>query len=73
VSAPAAESVAAGLAPLAFSRLVLTHLDVTSHVGGTVELAIRNSKPFSFTSRGTRMPEGLAPADPRALAALLLP
>ena len=41
--------------------------------GGAVELAIRNAKPFSFTGQGTSMPEGLAPADPQAIAALILP
>jgi flagellar biosynthesis protein FlhF len=73
ISTPAAHELVAELAPLGVSRLVLTHLDATSHIGGAVELAIRNAKPFSFTSTGTSMPEGLAPADPDAIAALLLP
>jgi flagellar biosynthesis GTPase FlhF len=59
--------------PLGISRFVLTHLDATSHIGGAVELAIRNAKPFSFTGQGTGMPEGLAPADAQAIAALILP
>ncbi|MFL5911084.1 MAG: hypothetical protein ACJ768_11000 [Gaiellaceae bacterium] len=72
-STPAAQELVAELGPLGVSRFVLTHLDATSHIGGAVELAIRNSKPFSFTSEGTTMPEGLVPADPHAIAALILP
>lgn len=73
ISTPAAQELVAELGPLGVSRFVLTHLDTTSHIGGAVELAIRNSKPFSFTSEGTTMPEGLVPADPHAIAALILP
>jgi flagellar biosynthesis protein FlhF len=73
ISTPAAQELAAELGPLGISRFVLTHLDVTSHIGGAVELAILNSKPFSFTGQGTTMPEGLAAADPHAIASLILP
>lgn len=73
ISTPAAQELVAELEPLGVSRFVLTHLDATSHIGGAVELAIRNAKPFSFTSRGTSMPEGLEPADPHAIASLVLP
>jgi flagellar biosynthesis protein FlhF len=73
ISTPAARELVSELDPLGVSRFVLTHLDATSHIGGAVELAIRNSKPFSFTSTGTSMPEGLAPADPLAIASLVLP
>jgi flagellar biosynthesis GTPase FlhF len=73
ISTPAAQELVAELSPLGISRFVLTHLDATSHIGGAVELAIRNSKPFSLTSTGTTMPEGLAPADPLAIASLVLP
>jgi flagellar biosynthesis GTPase FlhF len=73
ISTPAAQELVAELEPLGVSRFVLTHLDTTSHIGGAVELAIRNSKPFSFTSEGTTMPEGLVPADPHAIASLILP
>ena len=73
ISTAAAQELVAELGPLGVSRFVLTHLDTTSHIGGAVELAIRNSKPFSFTSRGTSMPEGLEPTDPHAIASLLLP
>jgi flagellar biosynthesis protein FlhF len=72
ISTPAAQELVAELGPLGVSRFVLTHLDATSHIGGAVELAIRNAKPFSFTGSGTGMPEGLAPADPHAIAALIL-
>ncbi|MFL5883918.1 MAG: hypothetical protein ACJ77M_02510 [Thermoleophilaceae bacterium] len=73
ISTPAAQELVAELSPLGVSRFVLTHLDVTSHIGGAVELAIRNAKPFSFTGSGTSMPEGLEPADPHAIASLILP
>jgi flagellar biosynthesis GTPase FlhF len=73
ISTPAAQELVAELGPLGISRFVLTHLDATSHIGGAVELAIRNAKPFSFTGQGTGMPEGLAPADPHAIASLILP
>jgi flagellar biosynthesis protein FlhF len=73
ISTPAAQELVAELEPVGVSRFVLTHLDATSHIGGAVELAIRNAKPFSFTSRGTSMPEGLEPADPYAIASLVLP
>jgi flagellar biosynthesis protein FlhF len=73
ISTPAAQELVAELGPLGISRFVLTHLDATSHIGGAVELAIRNSKPFSFTGQGTGMPDGLAPADPYAIASLILP
>jgi flagellar biosynthesis GTPase FlhF len=73
ISTPAAQELVAELGPLGISRFVLTHLDATSHIGGAVELAIRNSKPFSFTGQGTSMPEGLVPADPHAIASLILP
>ena len=73
ISTPAAQELVAELGPLGVSRFVLTHLDATSHIGGAVELAIRNAKPFSFTSQGTSMPEGLEPADPHRIASLILP
>ena len=73
ISTPAARELVNELAPLGVSRFALTHLDATSHIGGAVELAIRNAKPFSFTGQGTGMPEGLAPADPQAIASLILP
>jgi flagellar biosynthesis GTPase FlhF len=72
-STPAAQEIVAELGPLGVSRFALTHVDSTSHIGGAVELAIRNSKPFSFTGQGTSMPEGLEPADAHALASLILP
>jgi flagellar biosynthesis GTPase FlhF len=73
ISTRAAEELLAALSPLGVTHFALTHLDATSHIGGAVELAIRNAKPFSFTGRGTGMPDGLEPADPDAIASLLLP
>jgi flagellar biosynthesis protein FlhF len=73
ISTAAAQELVRELGPLGISRFVLTHLDATSHIGGAVELALRNAKPFSFTGQGTGMPEGLEPADAHAIASLILP
>src|SRR5207244_12686759 len=73
ISTPAAQELVAELGPLGVSRFVLTHLDATSHIGGAVELAIRNAKPFSCTRQGTSIPAGLEPADPHRIASLILP
>jgi flagellar biosynthesis GTPase FlhF len=73
VSTASARELVADLAPLGISRIALTHLDETSHIGGAVEVAIRGGKPFSYVGSGTGVSEGLEPAEPDALAALLLP
>ena len=73
VSTASARELVADLAPVGISRIALTHLDETSHIGGAVEVAIRGGKPFSYVGSGTGVAEGLEPADPDALAALLLP
>ena len=73
VSTASARELVADLAPLGISRICLTHLDETSHIGGAVEVAIRGGKPFSYVGSGTGVAEGLEPADPDALAALVLP
>jgi flagellar biosynthesis GTPase FlhF len=73
VSTASARELVADLAPLGISRIALTHLDETSHIGGAVEVSIRGGKPFSYVGTGTGVAEGLEPAEPDALAALLLP
>jgi flagellar biosynthesis GTPase FlhF len=73
VSTASARELVADLEPLGVSRICLTHLDETSHIGGAVEVAIRGGKPFSFVGSGTGVSEGLEPAEPDALAALVLP
>jgi flagellar biosynthesis protein FlhF len=72
-SGPAARELAELLAPTGPSRIALTHMDATTHVGGLVDHAIREQRPISYVSQGTGVPGGLEPADPDALAALLLP
>jgi flagellar biosynthesis GTPase FlhF len=73
VSTASARELVADLQPLGISRICLTHLDETSHIGGAVEVAIRGGKPFSYVGSGTSVAEGLEPAEPDALAALVLP
>jgi flagellar biosynthesis protein FlhF len=72
-SGPAARELTDLLGPLAPSRIALTHMDATTHVGGLVDYAIREQRPISYISQGTGVPGGLEPADPDKLAALLLP
>jgi flagellar biosynthesis GTPase FlhF len=72
-SGPAARELAGLLAPLGPSRLALTQMDATTHIGGLVDYAIREDRPISYVSEGTGVPGGLAPADPDKLAGLLLP
>jgi flagellar biosynthesis GTPase FlhF len=48
-------------------------MDATTHVGGLLDYAIREQRPISYTSEGTGLPGGLAPADPDKLAGLLIP
>jgi flagellar biosynthesis protein FlhF len=73
VSTASARELVADLEPLGISRIALTHLDETSHIGGAVEVAIRGGKPFSYVGTGTGVAEGLEPAEPDHLAALVLP
>lgn len=72
-SGPAARELAQLLAPLAPSRVALTHMDATTHVGALIDYAIRDGLPISYVSEGTGVPGGMEPADPDALAALMLP
>jgi flagellar biosynthesis GTPase FlhF len=69
VSAAAADELAAALAPLGLTHLALTHADETARPGAALELALRTRRPLSYVA--TRA--AVAPADPAALAAQLLP
>ena len=60
------------LAPLRASRIALTHMDETTHVGGLVDCAIGQELPISYLSEGTGVPGGLEPAAADKLAALVL-
>lgn len=73
VSVQAARGIANGLAPLGITRVALTHTDETDHIGGVLELVMRNQRPLSYVSRGTAVSGGLLPADPEILAAQVLP
>src|SRR4051794_1525766 len=72
-SGPAARELGELLEPLGPSRIALTHMDETTHVGGLLDYAIRAERPISYVSDGTGVQGGLAPADPDKLAALILP
>jgi flagellar biosynthesis protein FlhF len=72
-SSPAARGMVERFAALGVNRLVLTHADETEHIGGTLDLAIRHSRPLSYVSHGTELPGGLDPADPLTLATQVLP
>ena len=69
VSAAAADELSAALAPLGLTHLALTQADQTARPGAPLELAIRTRRPLSYVA--TR--DEVAPADPVALAAQLLP
>ncbi len=69
LSAAAVRRLLDGFAPLKPTAIVLTHLDEVDHAGPVVDAAIARGLPISFCSdAGT-----IAPADPAALAALVLP
>jgi len=69
ISGAAADELAAALGPLGITHVALTHTDETARPGAPVEVAIRGRLPLSYTA--TR--DEVAPADPAALAAQLLP
>jgi flagellar biosynthesis GTPase FlhF len=69
ISAAAADELSAALAPLGLTHLALTHADETARPGAPVELAIRTRRPLSYVAAR----DEVAPADPAALAAKLLP
>jgi flagellar biosynthesis protein FlhF len=55
------------------SRLALTKLDETRHLGNLVNVPLRMGKPLAFLSDATAVPGGLAPADARRVAEMILP
>jgi flagellar biosynthesis GTPase FlhF len=69
LSAAAADELSAALGPLGLTHVAMTHADQTARPGAPLELAIRTRRPLSYV--GTR--ETVAPADPAALAARLMP
>jgi flagellar biosynthesis GTPase FlhF len=75
VAVPATLSAAAvgrlldGLAPLKPTAIALTHLDEVDHAGPVIDAAIARGLALSFHGDAT----ALAPADPAALAAGVLP
>ena len=71
-SGPAARELGDLLEPLRPSRIALTQMDATTHIGGLVDYAIAHERPISYVSEGTGVPGGLAPADPDQLAGLLI-
>jgi flagellar biosynthesis GTPase FlhF len=72
MSGASARDLVTALAPLGISRIALTHMDETTHIGGAIETAIRANKPFSYAGAGPTI-EGLIPAHADALAAAVLP
>lgn len=69
VSAAAADEVAAALAPLGLTHVVLTHADQTTRPGAPVEHAVSARRALSYLCTG----EAIEPVDPHALARRLLP
>ncbi len=55
------------------NRLCLTKVDETRHIGNLVNVPLRMGKPLAFVSDGTSVPGGLAPADGRRIAEMILP
>ena len=72
-SGPAAAELVERLAPLAVSRLALTHTDATTRVGPLLDYVIREQMPISYTSTGGALHGELEPADAAALASTVLP
>jgi flagellar biosynthesis GTPase FlhF len=69
LSASAVARLLDGLAPLKPAAIVLTHLDEVDHAGPVIDAAIARGLAISF--RGDA--HAIAPADPAALAATVLP
>ena len=55
------------------NRIALTKIDETRHLGNLVNVPLRMGKPLSYLSDGTSVPGGLAPADGRRVAEMILP
>jgi flagellar biosynthesis GTPase FlhF len=69
LSAPAVSRLLDGLAPLKPVAIALTHLDEVDHAGPVVDAAIARGLAISFCNDAG----AIAPADPAALAASVLP
>jgi flagellar biosynthesis protein FlhF len=69
MGAAAARELQERLAPLKPSGIALTHADATRHLGAVVELACTTRLPLGWVAER----DGLAPADPTAIAERLLP
>ena len=66
---PAARELLERLRPLSPTALALTQADETAGIGAVLELAIDAALPLSYVATS----EGVAPADPQALAGTVLP
>jgi flagellar biosynthesis GTPase FlhF len=73
IGAGAARELVRDLAGLAPAGLVLTHADATGQLGTAVGLAIETGLALAYVARHPDRPAALAPADPEALAAEVLP
>jgi flagellar biosynthesis GTPase FlhF len=69
LSAPAVRRLLDGLAALKPAAIVLTHLDEVDHAGPVIDAAIARGLALSYCNDAG----AIAPADPAALAALVLP
>jgi len=68
VAGAVAREAVRAFAPLEPAALLITHADETDHLGPLVDLAMAERRPLSYLAG-----PDLAPADPAALAARLLP
>jgi flagellar biosynthesis GTPase FlhF len=69
LSAAAVRRLLDGLAAVKPAAIVLTHLDEVDHAGPVIDAAIARGLAISYCSDA----DAIAPADPAALAALVLP
>jgi flagellar biosynthesis GTPase FlhF len=69
LSAPAVRRLLDGLAAVKPTAIVLTHLDEVDHAGPVIDAAIARGLALSYCNDAG----AIAPADPAALAALVLP
>jgi flagellar biosynthesis protein FlhF len=69
----AARELLGDVEELGVSRLALTHVDATRHIGAVVGLAISSGRPISYLSSGNGLRGELEPADSYVLASMLLP
>lgn len=72
MSGPAVRRLLDSLAPLRPHAVVLTHLDEVAHAGPVLDEIMARRLGLSYCGTGTGL-DGLAPADPLALATAVLP